>query len=79
LSRNNNTYIGYELEVMTIQVLTFSFFCISDIPDHMIIRGKYGRRYYIHSRKDDTHTFKDIVQCSEERQKSEKPSIIRLF
>jgi dual specificity protein kinase YAK1 len=40
----------------------------------MIISGKYGRRYYNHSRKDNTYTFKDIVQYSEERQKSEKPS-----
>ncbi|KAI8885630.1 kinase-like protein [Backusella circina FSU 941] len=47
---------------------------MGDIPNHMILSGKYGHRYFNHSRKEDTYTLKDISQYSEERQKSEKPS-----
>ncbi|KAI7888967.1 serine/threonine protein kinase Ppk15 [Mucor mucedo] len=52
---------------------------VGNIPDYMIISGKYGHRYFNRKRVDNEegefHYFlKDIKQYSEERKKAEKPS-----
>lgn len=52
---------------------------VGNIPDYMIISGKYGHRYFNRKRvgneEGEFHYFlKDIKQYSEERKKTEKPS-----
>ncbi|KAI8996938.1 kinase-like domain-containing protein [Pilobolus umbonatus] len=51
---------------------------VGDIPDHMILEGKYGYKYYNIEESDDKgllyYSLKDIQQYSDETNKQEKPS-----